>query len=162
MSLAELVIKRYHWALVVGSKEQVENGSASRFHAKEHTAGLNAPVWVFEERAIDSSASEMLLVRVMIAKVEKKDRLNFIVRKIPVKQGAAERNDIVWVQEVLRNLEADGRTLGTAVVEWTKVRNAMMDYCQQKKDGYRFGEQQNYDESRVPTYDLIEGKERIP
>jgi hypothetical protein len=44
MSLAELVIKRYHWALVVGLKEHVENGSASRFHAKEHTAGLNAPV----------------------------------------------------------------------------------------------------------------------
>jgi hypothetical protein len=42
------------------------------------------------------------------------------------------------------------------------VRNAMMDYCQQKKYGYRIGEQQNYDESRVPTYDLIEGKERIP
>jgi hypothetical protein len=150
---------RYHWALVVGPKE---NGTSTRFHAKEQSAGRNAPVWVFEERDIDSSATEMLLVRVMIAKVKKKDRLQSIVRKVPVRQGATERNDIVWIQEALRSLEADGKTLGRGgVTEWTKVRNTAMDYCKNKRERHSFHGEGHFDMPRVPTWDLTEGKEII-
>ncbi|KAF1363369.1 hypothetical protein EJ07DRAFT_103853 [Lizonia empirigonia] len=70
----------YHWALLVGPKDEIENGIGMRYHAKERITGPNASAWVFEERETSLSATSMLLVRVMIAKVEKKDRFIPIVR----------------------------------------------------------------------------------
>ncbi|KAF2875932.1 hypothetical protein BDV95DRAFT_485478 [Massariosphaeria phaeospora] len=152
----------YHWALLVGPKDEVENGVGMRYHAKERITGPNTSAWLFEERETTLSATSMLLVRVMIAKVEKKDRLLAAIRNTPVRQGVAEWNCVAWVQEALRNLEVDGRALGTGVTEWTKVRNAAMEYCQRKKDGHRFDGQGDYDMKKVPTYDLVEGKEKMP
>lgn len=108
------------------------------------------------------SATSMLLVRVMIAKVEKKDRFISIVRNTPIRQGVAGWNCVGWVQEALQGLKADGKVLGTGVTEWTKVKNTAMEYCERKKEEHRFDGQGNYDMTKVPTYDLVEGKEIIP
>jgi hypothetical protein len=104
----------------------------------------------------------MLLVRVMIAKVEKKDRFISIVRNTPIRQGVAGWNCVGWVQEALQSLKADRKALGTAMTEWTKVKNTAMEYCERKKEEHRFDGQGNYDMTKVPTYDLVEGKELIP
>ncbi|KAF2007406.1 hypothetical protein P154DRAFT_420169 [Amniculicola lignicola CBS 123094] len=152
----------YHWALLVGPKDEVENGVGMRYHAKERITGPNASAWLFEERETTLSATSMLLVRVMIAKVENKDRFIYIIRNTPIRQGVEGWNCVGWVQEALQSLEADGKALGTGVTEWTKVRNAVMEYCQRKKDEHRFDGQGNYDMTKAPTYDLVERKERIP
>jgi hypothetical protein len=146
----------------VGPKDEAKGGIGMRYHAKERITGPNASAWLFEEKETSLSATSMLLVRVMIAKVEKKDRLISTLRDTPIKQDVAGWNCVGWVKEALQNLEMDGKALGTAVTDWTKVRNAVMEYCQQQKDKHRFDGQGNYDMTKVPTYDLIEGREVIP
>lgn len=133
-----------------------------RYHTKERITGPNASAWFFEEKETTLSATSMLLVRVMIAKVEKKDQFLFVVWETPVRQVVAGWNCVGWVQEALQNLEANRKALGTCVTEWTKVRNSAMEYYQQKKDEHRFDGQGDYDMTKAPTYDLIQRKEMIP
>ena len=64
-------------------------------------------------------------------------------------------------KEVLEGLKAGGKARGTSILEWERVRDGAMNYCQRKKDQHRFDGQGSYDSSKVPTYDLIEGKETI-
>jgi hypothetical protein len=66
-----------------------------------------------------------------------------------------------WVKEALDTLKVNSKALGTSVVEWEKVRNKAMNYCQRKKDQHRFDGQGNYNMRKVPTYDLMERKEII-
>ncbi|GAB1212609.1 hypothetical protein ATERTT37_001753 [Aspergillus terreus] len=63
-----------------------------------------------------------------------------------------------WALIVGLKIETDGRT---SVVEWDKVRSTVMEYCQRKKDQYRFDGQGQFDKDKVPTYDLMERKETI-
>ena len=103
----------------------------------------------------------ILLVRIMIAKVEKKERFVSIVRNTPIRQDMAGWSCVGWVQEVLQGLEADEEALGTGVTEWATVKIAAMEYCEWKMAERRFNGQVNYDMTQVPTYDLIERKETI-
>ncbi|KAK7714856.1 hypothetical protein SLS57_006927 [Botryosphaeria dothidea] len=80
----------------------------------------------------------MLLVRVMIGKIEKKDRLLDIMRRTPIRQDRPGWNCVEWVKEVLEAFRSDGKTLGTSIIEWGKVRDAAMGYVQSKKDQHRF------------------------
>lgn len=65
------------------------------------------------------------------------------------------------MKEALEALKTDTNALGTSVVEWDKVRSTVMEYCQRKKDQYRFDGQGQFDKDKVPTYDLMERKETI-
>ena len=103
----------------------------------------------------------MLLVRIMIAKVENKDQLRSILNSTPVRQGEQGWNCVPRIKEAPEKLEADGKTLGTRVTEWGRVRDGAMTYCQRKKDEHRFDGKGDFDMSKVPTYDLIEQKEVI-
>jgi hypothetical protein len=47
-------------------------------------------------------------------------------------------------------------------MEWQAVRDAAMQFCQQKKDAHRFDGKGNFDTSQVTTFDLIQKKETIP
>lgn len=135
-----------------------------RYHAQEQLIG-GSWTWIFEEKESSLLATNMQLVRVMIAKVEKRDRLISILRNVPIREGTAGWNCVGWVQEALQMLVADGKALGTGVTEWAKVRDAVMQYCQQKKEAHRFDGQAPegiYDRRKVATFDLIEGKETIP
>ncbi|RDL32420.1 uncharacterized protein BP5553_08876 [Venustampulla echinocandica] len=103
----------------------------------------------------------MLLVRVMVGKVEKIDRLVNTLRSIPLRQSEQGWNCVTWVREALGALQADRKTLGTARMEWNKVRDAAMTYCQKKRDEHRFDGKGNYDMGKAATYDLTEQKEGI-
>ena len=153
---------RYHWALIIGSKDEVKNDQGKRYHAKENIVGQGRSEWAYEERTISIKSSNMLLVRILIGKVTDLDRTVNILRSTPIRQNLATWNCVTWVQEALEALRADPKALGTSVVEWQKVRNAAMEYCQKKKDQHRFDGQGNFDMSKAATYDLIEGKETIP
>lgn len=103
----------------------------------------------------------MLLVRIMIGKIENKARVIRLLRNNPIKQGRPGWNCVVWVEEALEALKADGKAMGTSILEWERIRDGAMNYCQRKKDQHRFDGQGSYDVSKAPTYDLIQGKETI-
>lgn len=132
-----------------------------RYHTREKLKAPGVVEWVFEERECPLLATSMLLVRVIIGKVEDGNRLVEILRSTPIRQGQAGWNCVFWVKEALETLTADGKALGTNVIQWEKVRSEAMAYCQSKKDQHRFDGQGNFDTTKAPTYDLIERKEII-
>jgi hypothetical protein len=133
-----------------------------RYHAKERPKQGGGSEWYFEERDCPLAPTNMLLVRIMIAKVENNSQLTSILRSTPIKQGEQGWNCVLWIKEALEKFEADDKVLGTSVIEWERVRDGAMTYCQRKKDQHRFDGKGNFDMSKVPTYDLIERKEKIP
>jgi hypothetical protein len=151
---------RYHWAILVGPKLEDDESRGMRYHAKERVT-QNKTEWVLDEQDISLRPTSMILVRIMIGKVEDKARLVSVLRNTPMRQGLPGWNCVTWVKEVLEGLKADGRAMGTSVLEWESVRNVAMSYCQRKKVQHRFDGLGSYDLNKVPTYDLIERKETI-
>lgn len=47
------------------------------------------------------------------------------------------------------------------MIEWNRVRDGDMIYCQRKKDEHRFDSEGGFDTGKAPTYNFIEGKETI-
>ncbi|KAG9559513.1 hypothetical protein KCU79_g8223, partial [Aureobasidium melanogenum] len=125
----------YHWALLVGPKS--------------------------DKQAYFHGTTQMVLVRILIAKIEDIDKLAQLLRQIPIRQEQQGWNCVLWIKEALSELQTSTNIVGTNVLEWEAVRNAAMSYCQQKKDEHRFDGTVKVDDSRVPTFDLIQGKETI-
>ena len=153
---------RYHWALLVGPKTEVDNGQGMRYHAKEKATGPGQSTWFFEARPIPLEATNMLLVRVLIGKIERKDLLRSVLEGVPIKQGVPGWNCVIWVQEALEALDANSKVLGTSVVDWQTVRDTTMEYVERKKAEHRFDGLGNFDTKKAPTYDMLENKETIP
>jgi len=131
-----------------------------RYHVKE----IMTPsgwTWVFDEQDIPLAPTGMLLVRIMVGKVENTARLSSIIHDIPIRQGLPDWNCVTWVQEGLQKLQIDKEAMGTSILEWDKVRDGAMEYCQRKKNEHRFDGQGSYDPRKAPTYDLVVGKETI-
>lgn len=103
----------------------------------------------------------MILVRVLIAKIEDTKGLAQVLEQVPIRQEQQGWNCVLWIKEALSELQAAKNVIGTSVLEWEAVRNAAMSYCQQKRDEHRFDNTVEVDKSRVPTFDLIQGKETI-
>lgn len=152
---------RYHWALLVGPKTEAEGGQGMRYHAKERLKESGGSEWLFEERGTPLAPTDMLLVRVIIGKVENNERLVSVLRTTPIRQGDPGWNCVGWVKEALERLKADGKALGSCVIDWDRVRNGAMTYCQRKKDQHRFDGEGIFDMGKTATYNLIEGKETV-
>ncbi|EFE44655.1 hypothetical protein TRV_00582 [Trichophyton verrucosum HKI 0517] len=151
----------YHWAFLVGPKVEGESSKGIRYQVKQrHQIGVGLE-WVFEERECPLTPTSMLLVRVIIGKILDMNRLAEILRNTPVREDQPGWNCVAWVKEALESLANDSKALGTSVTEWDKVRNAAMEYCQQKKDQRRFNAWSNFDMNKTPTYNLLELKETI-
>lgn len=153
---------RYHWALIIGPKTEREDGQGWRYHAKEAFRPDGSSGWLFEERNIPLLATQMLLVRVCVGKLEKTDRVKAILRSVPIRGDVPDWNCVYWVMDAFRLLAADNGAMGTNVLEWTPVRNAVMAFVQRKKEQHRFDGQGSVDTRRAPTYDLLERVETIP
>ncbi|KAF4987522.1 hypothetical protein FDECE_15397 [Fusarium decemcellulare] len=159
---------RYHWALLVGPKTEDQDSRGMRFHAKEGLALVNGQgqsVWSFEEREIGMAPTAMILVRVMVAKIKNRDRVLSILRGLPIRGGEAGWNCVAWVKEALEALQRDGKALGTSRVDWETVRDAAMQYAREKEAAHRFDGQAGsgqFDVRKVPTWDLLTGREAVP
>ncbi|PVH73063.1 hypothetical protein DL98DRAFT_59174 [Cadophora sp. DSE1049] len=158
----------YHWGLVIGPKIEGETEQGMRYHAKEVMTGPGQSTWVFEEKSISLLATSMLLVRVMVAKVENRERLVDVLRKVPIRQGQKDWNCVSWAREALEAAGADGmgkgkgRVLGTSRTEWQAVRDAVMWYVGSKKEQHRWDGTAGFDTKYAATYDLLDKKEIIP
>ncbi|KAG2415380.1 hypothetical protein HFD88_006571 [Aspergillus terreus] len=151
----------YHWALIVGPKTETDGSTGVRYHAKEWPRPEGGSTWLFEERSSRLLPSSMILVRIMVGKVIDRNRLVESLRIRPIRQGEPGWNCVSWVKEALEALETDKNALGSSVLEWDKIRNTAMEYCQRKKGQHRFDGQGQFDKDKVPTYDLMERKEII-
>lgn len=132
-----------------------------RYHAKERPKGGGVIEWYFDERNCSLAPTNMLLVRVLIGKVKDGNRLAEILRATPIRQDQTGWNCVSWVREALERLKADGKALGTSLIEWETVRTEAMAYCQRKKDQHRFDGQGDFDMRKTPTYDMLERKETV-
>jgi hypothetical protein len=159
---------RYHWALIVGPKTEDADSKGARFHAKERIRLVGNPpmpksVWEYEERESTMMPTSMLLVRVMIGKVKDRNRLESLLRNTPVRPGIDGWNCVAWVKEALEIALCDKKVMGNPKhLDWDAVRDTAMWYVEQKKAEHRFDGQRNFDQTKVATWDMIDGIERIP
>jgi hypothetical protein len=100
----------------------------------------------------------MLLVRILIAKIDDRARLDVILQQAPVKDGVKHWNCVIWLKDALELIGKDKKALGTSVLAWDTIRKTAMDYCNQKKADGRFTSAK-YNPEKVQTYDLLERRE---
>jgi hypothetical protein len=143
--------------LLVGPKTDKKNEQGARFHARERGGGDE---FHFVEQSISMLPTQMILVRILIAKVEDKARLAQILRQVPVRREEGW-NCVAWVKEALLLVKNSKGVVGTSMVDWEDVRDAALTYCQQKRDQHRFDGSKVWAEDRVPTFDLLQDKETI-
>lgn len=118
--------------------------------------------WEFEEVSTTMLPSRMIMVRILVAKIESRDRLAQLLRHIPIRQGQQGWNCVAWIKEALEQLQISTNVIGTSVVEWEAAHDAAMSYVQNKRDQHRFDGKGSFGTTRVPTFDLIQGQETIP
>lgn len=154
-----MVCARYHWGFIIGPKNETQpEVPGMRYHVK------NPPFqgWVYEEvplRNVKSTTS--LLARITIAKVEDEGRLIDIIRTTPVVQDDPNWRCRTWVSETLAKISEDGRAVGSAVLDWTKIEILARDYVAKKADHGRYGLSADMSKDK-PTWDMIEGREVVP
>lgn len=146
----------------MGPKVETTQGTGMRYDARDHLTQGGHKEWSFEEWQVSLLATEMLLVRIMIAKIENQASLENILRSVPLRQGEPGWNCVGWVKEALQLLMAGDKVLGAnSVVEWKTVRDIAMSYCQQKRIQHRFDGKGDFDTEKPATYDLLQEKEVI-
>ncbi|KAK7943696.1 uncharacterized protein PG986_012809 [Apiospora aurea] len=120
---------KYHWSFIVGPKNESEASRGTKFHVKNSVGSQNGVVgsmWQYEETEVPIAPVNGLLVRVMIAKVNDKNRLQEIFRGIPERPDVPGWNCVGWVKEAVEALASDPRALGTSATAWDPIRDAAM------------------------------------
>ncbi|KAI8945264.1 hypothetical protein F4801DRAFT_569015 [Xylaria longipes] len=154
----------YYWALIVGPKnEPDEGGRGVCFRVMEEMAPLSwllhVPVWTYDEMYISLQPNQMLLVRVVIGKVIDGRRLRDIFSRIPIRDSTPDWDCVGWVKEAPETTFEDGKALGTSANDWNSVRETAMWYVGHKREAHRFDGQGEYDMTKVPTWDMLKGRE---
>lgn len=155
------LIHRYHWSFIVGPKDE-PGSKGTKFHVKNFVGSQNGVVgsmWQYEESGVPMAPVNGLLVRVVVAKVNDKDRLQVIFRGIPTRPDVQGWNCVGWVKEAMEALASDPQALGTSRTDWTTVRNTTMRYVEEKHAEGRFG--RKFDSTKIPTWDLMVGREVV-
>ena len=107
------------------------------------------------------TATNMILVRVMIGKIKEPQNLAAKLRQVPVVNEIPSWNCVNWLQSALVLTAQDTSLMGTSILNWETVKNAAMKYCERKVAQGRFRGEGDFDTSKVPTFDLLQGKETI-
>ncbi|TWU74366.1 hypothetical protein ED733_000287 [Metarhizium rileyi] len=165
---------KYHWSFILGPKLESNDSRGTRYHAKEQIGVIDGhvqSVWQFEERDIGMAPTAMILVRVLIGKVKKKDRLDTILRGITIRGQSPGWNCVYWVEEAIRALytyqESGGGIFEKSAfqLDWETIRQCALRYVEEKKASHRFDGQASsgtFDNNKVPTWDLLKNVERSP
>lgn len=159
---------KYHWALLVGPKNEHVHSKGKRFHVKETMMNVNGRTrtqWVFEERDIGMNPTAMILVRIMIGKVTSMERVMAVLRGVPIRDNQSGWNCVWWVKEALDMLRQEGRALSrTSVTGWARVRATAIWYVKSKEREHRFdggAPPGLFDMDRVATYSLLKMQQLI-
>ena len=101
----------------------------------------------------------MLLVRIVVAKIKDRRRLQSILKDTPLRPEVEGWNCVWWVQEALENACRDPSAIGSCIQDWECVRDTAMWYVTKKRAENRFDGSVPYDSNEAPTWDMLEGKE---
>ncbi|KND91711.1 hypothetical protein TOPH_03812 [Tolypocladium ophioglossoides CBS 100239] len=148
----------YHWALLVGPKYEGVNSRGKRYHAKQQMHQ-----WRYDELDIPMAATNMILVRVLAAKVKKMDCLESIMRSVPVRPDVPGWTCRSWVEEAYRTLQSDGKAIGPCP-DWETLSETALWYVQKKVEEHRFdglAPSGQFSTWQVSTWTMVEGQELI-
>ncbi|KAI0401939.1 hypothetical protein F4802DRAFT_600623 [Xylaria palmicola] len=148
---------KYHWAFLIGPKdESKEEVPGTRYHVKNSPWG-----WEYEAASLkDVRSTVNLLARISIAKIEDEKRLISILRQVPLDQGDPNWRCLTWVADALDAIAKDGRCVGTAELDWSKIEAFGRRYVRAKTEAGRFSHNADMLEPK-PTWDMLEDKETV-
>ncbi|KAI1132259.1 hypothetical protein F5Y10DRAFT_218378 [Nemania abortiva] len=151
--------RKYHWGFLLGPKvEDKPRVPGMRCHVRNHPMHG----WVYEEVSVPNvKSTHNLLVRVMIAKVEDESRLIEIFRTTPVVQGNPNWRCRTWVADALSRMAKDGKSVGTAQLDWSEIEAVARNYVAKKSAAGRYDDVETLMLPK-PTWDIIEGRETVP
>jgi hypothetical protein len=122
-------------------------------------AGDLKNIWVYEDREISLLPTSAILVRIMIGKIGDGERLRRAFARTPIRAGDEGWNCVSWVQEALSFAASDGKALASCHTDWTYVKDTAMWYIAKKTAEHRFDGQAQFDQSKVATWDAMDGEE---
>ncbi|KAL6866048.1 hypothetical protein ACO1O0_002148 [Amphichorda felina] len=126
-----------------------------------HVKNTSIVGWVYEEKPLRNVKNTInLLARITIAKVEDDKRLAEIIRGTPVVQNDPDWRCRTWVADVLARIAQDGRAVGTAELDWTKIEALARGYVEKKTGNGRYGPDMDMARDK-PTWDMLEGREAV-
>jgi len=159
--------RTYHYALHISPNQENLDPlicQSTKFHCKnilQSTDGdFTVITWVYETIKINSNFDSRLLVRVLLGKLESGsiDKVTRLFAEVPVVQDDPEFNCITWVRRALLRLKQSDIVEGDKL-EWDKIKQTALDYVEKKKQQGRFETTWTADSSRVPTFDMLLGRE---
>ncbi|KAH8698376.1 hypothetical protein BGW36DRAFT_293664 [Talaromyces proteolyticus] len=154
----------FHWAIIVGPKKEGVGGSRGyRYHAiqRPDPSRTGHFIWVYEALEITLFQTNMLLGRILIAKVTNDTQLRTTLAAVPLVQDDPSWNCQVWVKNAIAALEADRKSLGTRVTDWTAIEQIANGYINRKREQRRYDGSGGWASGTVPTFDLLENRESV-
>ena len=153
-----LTLQRYHWDLITGPKTE-KGDPAPGFR---YRISYSAPQgWTYSERQLTNVRTPYnMLVRILVAKIEDERRLSSILRSIPITQDDPGFDTQAWVASALARIAEDGRVVGTANLDWTKIEATARGYVDRKNTEGRFL-RADFDLPQ-PMWDLLADREVLP
>ncbi|KAF2866268.1 hypothetical protein BDV95DRAFT_611731 [Massariosphaeria phaeospora] len=150
--------RKYHWGFLIGPKVEAKFViPGGRYHVKNSPFG-----WTYEEILLKNvRATNSLLARILIAKIEDEQRLIALLRRLPVVQGDSNWRCRTWVASALAEIAKDGKCVGTAELDWQKIEAFARRYVADKAASGRYQSVEDILKPK-PTWDMIEDKESIP
>lgn len=106
--------------------------------------------------------TNMILVRVLVAKVIDKKKLQGILRGIPVRPEQPGWTCKSWVKEAVESLQ-DGQAISRSL-DWDRLSEIALWYVEQKAYEHRFDGQAEpgyFDETQVATWSTLNGSELV-
>lgn len=151
---------RYLWGFIIGPKYE------NRFEVP--VSGMQYRIiddhngtWTFQEKKVANVKWDRFLrVRITIAKIEDEARLVEILRSVQVVQRDPRWSSLTWAAACVKAIEADGKAVGTSVLDWDQIEHAAREYVRGKELAGYYHDPPNVYQAR-PTLDLMEGKETL-
>lgn len=157
--------RRFHWALAWGPKEEKKDRTGRLWHVKDtYRADLTLGTWWLETKTIVSGMVEgTSLGRVMVGKILDVDRMERVLRDLPLKQGDPKWTCRSWICDALSAL-ADSGAIGTSVdlKDWSEIEVTCRRFANGKVEQGRFRAGTRANVSVLPTYDMLQEKETVP
>lgn len=149
---------RYHWGFLIGPKaERSDVIPGARYHVKNFPLG-----WTYEEIPLENvRATNSLLARILIAKIEDEQRLIALFRRLPVLQDDPNWRCRTWIASALVEIAKDGKCVGTAELNWQKIEAVARQYVDHKTASGRYRSAADLMKPK-PTWDMLENKESVP
>jgi hypothetical protein len=154
----------YHYALHISPKEEsidptvcetTKHQCKNILQVKEDTVTIS---WVYEVVNVNPNHDNRILVRVLLGEVNRSDAAeNFA--DVPVIQDNPNFTCVTWVRQALLRLN-QARAGGKGIIlDWGGIQKTALTFVGMKKQQGRFETGWKGDSSRIPTFNMISGKE---